>query len=85
MAYAARSMTVTEQRYAQIEKECLGLVFGCTKFHHFIYGMSEVVLETDHKPLIPISRKPLNDMSPKNSMSHVEITKVFCETRVDSR
>lgn len=32
VAYASRLMTETEQRYALIEKETLGLVFGCGKF-----------------------------------------------------
>ena len=31
-------MTETEQRYAQIEKECLVIVFACEKFNHYILG-----------------------------------------------
>ena len=65
VAYAARSLTNSETRYAQIEKECLGLVFGCQRFHNYIYGLKGVVLETDHKPLVPISEKSLNDMTPR--------------------
>jgi transposase InsO family protein len=65
VAYAARSLTDSECRYAQIERECLGLVFGCQRFHNFIYGLKGVILETDHKPLISISQKPLNEMSPR--------------------
>ena len=48
VAYAARSMTETEQRYAQ--KECLGIVFGCDKFHSYVFGLPHIELETDHKP-----------------------------------
>lgn len=40
LAYASRTMTTTECRYAQIERECLGLVYGFQKF----------TAETDHKP-----------------------------------
>jgi len=65
VAYAARSMTETEQRYAQIEKECLGLVFGCDKFHSYVFGLPHIELETDHKPLITISKKHLNEMTPR--------------------
>ena len=65
MAYAARSMTESEERYAQIEKECLGLVFGCEKFHSYIYGLQNVEAETDHKPLITIAKKNLVDMTPR--------------------
>ncbi|XP_030587995.1 uncharacterized protein K02A2.6-like [Archocentrus centrarchus] len=65
VAYASRSMTETEQRYAQIEKETLGLVFGCGKFHSYVYGLPTFAVETDHKPLIAIRKKNLNDMSPR--------------------
>uniref|UniRef100_A0A3Q1EK56 Gypsy retrotransposon integrase-like protein 1 n=1 Tax=Acanthochromis polyacanthus TaxID=80966 RepID=A0A3Q1EK56_9TELE len=65
VAYASRSMTATECRYAQIEKECLGLAFGCEKFHTYIYGLHNVILETDHKPLLGIAKKNLCDMSPR--------------------
>ncbi|XP_028415850.1 uncharacterized protein K02A2.6-like [Dendronephthya gigantea] len=59
VAYASRVMTETETRYAQIEKELLAAVFACVKFHDFVYG-SKVVIETDHKPLITIIKKPLH-------------------------
>ncbi|KAJ8381193.1 hypothetical protein SKAU_G00019710 [Synaphobranchus kaupii] len=65
VAYASRSMTATECRYAQIEKECLGLAFGCEKFHTYIYGLPKVILETDHKPLLGIAKKNLCGMSPR--------------------
>ena len=35
LAFASRNMTKTERRYSQIEKECLALVFGCTRFDHY--------------------------------------------------
>ena len=59
VAYASRVMTETEGKYAQIEKELLAAVFACTKFHDFIYGYNAVI-ETDHKPLITIVKKPLH-------------------------
>ena len=64
VAYAARSMTSAEKNYAMIEKELLGLVWGCGKFHEYIYGL-DIVLETDHKPIVALSNKGLNDMSPR--------------------
>ena len=74
VAYAARSMTETEQRYAQIEKECLGIVFGCDKFHSYVFGLPHIELETDHKPLITISKKHLNEMTPRiqRMMMHLQ-------------
>ncbi|KAF2902106.1 hypothetical protein ILUMI_04094 [Ignelater luminosus] len=59
-AFASRSMTDTQQRYAQIEKELLAIYFGVTKFYQYVYGRKFTV-ETDHKPLISIFKKPLND------------------------
>lgn len=53
-------MTSAETRYAQIEKELLGIVFACERFHQFVYGAT-VQAETDHKPLISLFKKPLND------------------------
>ena len=50
VCYASRSLTGCEQRYSQTEKEALGVVWACDRFHVYVYGMKFVV-ETDHKPL----------------------------------
>lgn len=60
VAYASYTMISAERNYTQIEKETLGAVFGCEKFYEYVYGRS-VILETDHKPLMAISQKPLGD------------------------
>ena len=36
------------------------MAFGCTRFHEYIYGMSTIEVETDHKPLEAIFKKPLH-------------------------
>ena len=64
VAYASRGLTEAEKHYAQIEKETLGLLFGCERFHEYIYG-AKITLETDHKPLIAIFNKNLNDTPPR--------------------
>ena len=53
VAYASRFMSETEQRYSQIEKEALGIVWACDKFKDYILG-KKISLETDHKPLVPL-------------------------------
>ena len=51
IAYASKVLTKSQQNYAQIEKEMLAIVFGCTRFHEYIFGLPSVEIETDHKPL----------------------------------
>ena len=58
IAYASRTLTSAERKYAQIEKEMLAITFGLTKFHHYTYGR-DVSIITDHKPLVSIVNKPL--------------------------
>ncbi|KAL7859480.1 hypothetical protein SRHO_G00146270 [Serrasalmus rhombeus] len=65
VAYASRSMTKTETKYAQIEKECLGLAYGLEIFHGYVYGLPTFTIETDHRPLVSIIKKNLNEMSPR--------------------
>ena len=64
VAYASRSLTETETRYAQIEKELLAIVFAAENFHQYIYG-HEVEVQSDHKTLETITRKPLHKASPR--------------------
>ena len=49
--YASRSMTETERRYTQIEKEALAASWACKKFSDFVLG-KHILIETDHKPLV---------------------------------
>lgn len=48
VAYASPTLTQTETRYMQIEKE---LLFACYMFYDYIYG-KPAVIETDPQPLV---------------------------------
>ena len=48
--FASKTLTKTEQSYSQIEKEALAVLWGCKRFHLYLYGTSFTFL-TDHKPL----------------------------------
>ena len=64
VAYASKSLTPTQQRYAIIEQEMLAVVFGCQRFHQYIYG-KKVQIESDHKPLESIMKKALQNTPPR--------------------
>lgn len=57
VCYASRALTETEQRYSQIDREMLAVVFGVEHFHLYLYGAPFSVI-TDHKPLLGIVGSP---------------------------
>ena len=59
VAFASRTLSSTERNYAQIEKECLAIAFGCHKFSQYLARREKVTIETDHKPLQSIFKKSL--------------------------
>ena len=62
VCYASKALTETEQRYSNIEREALGVIWGLERFHYFIYGKS-CTIHTDHKPLEMIFKKKLSNCS----------------------
>ena len=57
--YASRALTNAERNYSQIEKELLAVVFACTRLDHYLFGQSGITVESDHKPLSTITKKPI--------------------------
>lgn len=51
IAYGNKSLTDTEKRYCQTEKEALALVWAVEHFYMYLYGKETFDLITDHKPL----------------------------------
>lgn len=59
VTYVSRSLTQTESGYAPIELETMAIVFALTRLDQYVFGHHDVTVKTDHKPLIPIFRKPI--------------------------
>ena len=73
IAYASRALTPTEERYAQIEKEALGITWACEGFREYLMGM-QFQVETDHKPLVSLlGEKNLEELSPRLQCFHMHL------------
>lgn len=57
VAYASKSLNDTQNRYSQIEKELYAVLYGCERFHQYVFGLNSFIIETDHKPLISIVKR----------------------------
>ncbi|GFS53089.1 retrovirus-related Pol polyprotein from transposon opus [Nephila pilipes] len=62
VSFVSRSLTNSEKNYAQIEKELLAIIFSFEKYHSFVYGR-KVTIQSDHKLLMAIVKKPMHKIS----------------------
>ncbi|GFW56230.1 uncharacterized protein K02A2.6 [Trichonephila clavipes] len=53
IAFASRTLSGSEKKYSQIDKEALSIVWAVKKFYLYLKG-TRFTLITDHKPLIAI-------------------------------
>ena len=63
IAFASKSLTDVETRYANIERELLAIVFACQWFSTYLLGRS-FIAESDHKLLEMIAMKNLANALP---------------------
>ena len=88
VAYASKSMTDCQTRYAPIERESLAVEFACGRFHQYIFGQT-VEVESDSKPLVAIFSKALNECRIQwirlNPMDKTEVAEVRPETCICTR
>ena len=59
IAFASKALSPAKSRYANIERELLTVVYGCERFHNYLFGRPFTV-ESDHKLLASIHLKHLN-------------------------
>lgn len=77
VAYHSRSLTPTEQRYAQIEKEALALTWAAERLECFLIGL-EFQFETDHKPLVSLlGQSPIDVLPPRIQRFRLRLMR-FC-------
>ena len=64
VAFASKALTSAQANYSNIERECLAVVYGIQRFHHYLYGRPFTVI-SDHKPPEVILHKPLHYAPPR--------------------
>ena len=50
VAFASRSLSAAERKYAHLDKEGLAIIFGVKKFHSYLFGR-KFEIRSDHRPL----------------------------------
>ena len=56
ITFASRSLSNTEQRYSQLEREALAVVWSCEHLNVYLHG-HPFTTKTDHQPLVSLWKK----------------------------
>lgn len=64
VAFASRTLTAAERKYAQIDKEGLAVIFAVKRFLQYVFG-HHFTLVSDHKPLMRL----LGECKPVSAMA----------------
>ena len=62
--YMSRTLTETEQRYSNIERELLVIVFALERLNHYTFDRT-VTVQSDHQPLQSIWKESIVSASPR--------------------
>ena len=63
--YVSRTLTDTERRYSQIERQTLAIEFATSRLQMYLLGGKHFQLATDHKPLLPLFNNPQAKLPPR--------------------
>ena len=75
VVFTFRGLSKSEKNYGQSEKEMLAIACGCEKFHDYIYGRSDITVETDHKLLEALYKKLIGSAPPRIQRMMLRIQK----------
>ena len=62
--YVSRALTETEQRYSNIQRELLAIVFALERLNHYTFGRT-ITVQSDHQTLQSIWKKSIVSASPR--------------------
>ena len=80
IAFASKSLTGAESRYANIERELLTVVFACIWFNTYLQGCNFTV-QSDHKPLEIIHLQSMHNMPPHLQRMLLQLQKYDMEIK----
>jgi hypothetical protein len=63
--FVSRSMTGTEKRYSQTEKDALAIKWAKERLRSYLLGTPKFQIVTAHKPLVPLFNKTESRMPPR--------------------
>ena len=63
--FISRTMTETEKRYSQTEKDALSVRWAKNRFSMYLLGAPKFKIIIEHKPLIPMFNKPTARLPPR--------------------
>ena len=74
-AFASKTVTDVETRYANIECKCLSVCFGLENYHTYVY-VQHITVQNDHKPLEMIQKKTHTCCTTSPTMNVFALTKI---------
>ena len=80
VCYASRSLSNTESRYSNIERELFVACWPLERFNHYVFG-KQVLIETHHIPLESIWKKNIPSASPRLQRVLLKMVKYNVEMR----
>ena len=80
IAFASKSLTGAESRYANIERELLAIIFACIWFNTYLQG-HRFTVQSDHKPLEMIHLKSMHNAPPCLQRMLLQLQKYDMETK----